>query len=92
MRQIAKEHGEKISEYGVEQQDGSVLTFNSEKEFFAHFDLPFIPPTVRAGTHEFDRVDQIADPCYNLLILKQICICIRHGQMAPIRFEKWGKH
>ncbi len=59
MRQIAKERGEKISEYGVEQQDGSVLTFNSEKEFFAHFNLPFIPPTVRAGTHEFDRVDQI---------------------------------
>ncbi|MFJ8262385.1 DNA polymerase/3'-5' exonuclease PolX [Rummeliibacillus sp. NPDC094406] len=59
MRQIAKERGEKISEYGVEQTDGSVLTFNSEKEFFAHFDLPFIPPTVRAGTHEFDRLDEI---------------------------------
>ncbi|MGX9135503.1 DNA polymerase/3'-5' exonuclease PolX [Rummeliibacillus sp. JY-2-4R] len=59
MRQIAKERGEKISEYGVEQQDGTVLTFNSEKEFFAHFNLPFIPPTVRAGTHEFDRLEQI---------------------------------
>ncbi|MGG0658015.1 DNA polymerase/3'-5' exonuclease PolX [Rummeliibacillus pycnus] len=59
MRQIAKERGEKISEYGVEQTDGSVLTFNSEKEFFAHFDLPFIPPTVRAGNHEFDRLDEI---------------------------------
>ena len=35
MRQIAKERGEKISEYGVEQQDGSILTFNTEKDFFA---------------------------------------------------------
>lgn len=59
MRQIAKERGEKISEYGVEQQDGSILTFNTEKDFFAHFDLPFIPPTVRAGTHEFERLDDI---------------------------------
>ena len=59
MRQIAKERGEKISEYGVEQSDGSVLTFNSEKEFFAHFDLPFIPPTVRAGNREFERLEEI---------------------------------
>lgn len=59
MRQIAKERGEKISEYGVEQSDGSVLTFHTEKDFFHHFDLPFIPPTVRAGTHEFDRLDDI---------------------------------
>ncbi|WP_102691123.1 DNA polymerase/3'-5' exonuclease PolX [Rummeliibacillus pycnus] len=59
MRQIAKERGEKISEYGVEQADGSVLTFHSEKEFFAHFDLPFIPPTVRAGNREFERLEQI---------------------------------
>lgn len=60
MRQIAKERGEKISEYGVEQPDGSVLTFASEEAFFAHFDLPFIPPTVRMGGKEFDRLDDLA--------------------------------
>lgn len=60
MRQIAKERGEKISEYGVEQADGSVLTFASEEAFFAHFDLPFIPPTVRMGGKEFDRLDDLA--------------------------------
>ncbi|MFG3611025.1 DNA polymerase/3'-5' exonuclease PolX [Rummeliibacillus stabekisii] len=61
MRQIAKEHGEKISEYGIEQQDGRVLTFDSETAFFAHYNLPFIPPTVRMGGKEFDRLDQIPD-------------------------------
>lgn len=61
MRQIAKEHGEKISEYGIEQQDGKVLTFDSETAFFAHYNLPFIPPTVRMGGKEFDRLDQIPD-------------------------------
>src|SRR5690606_33784998 len=42
MRQLAKERGEKISEYGVENvETGEVLTFNSEHDFFHHFDLPF---------------------------------------------------
>ena len=59
LRQIAKARGEKISEYGVEQEDGTVLTFASEPEFFAHFDLPFIPPAVRMGGKEFDRLDEL---------------------------------
>ncbi len=46
MRQLAKEQDKKISEYGVEQPDGTMKTFKSEEAFFAHFDLPFIPPTV----------------------------------------------
>ncbi|SEJ26760.1 DNA polymerase (family 10) [Bhargavaea ginsengi] len=59
MRQIAKERGEKISEYGVEQEDGSVLTFDSEENFFAHFGLPFIPPTVRKDGTELERTDEL---------------------------------
>ncbi|CDZ99648.1 DNA polymerase/3'-5' exonuclease PolX [Metalysinibacillus saudimassiliensis] len=55
MRQIAKERGEKISEYGVEQADGTVITFKTEADFFAHFDLPFIPPAIRTGREEFER-------------------------------------
>ncbi|MFL6517857.1 MAG: DNA polymerase/3'-5' exonuclease PolX, partial [Bacillus sp. (in: firmicutes)] len=43
MRQLAKERGEKISEYGVENvETGEIRTFSSEEEFFKHFDLPFI--------------------------------------------------
>ncbi|WP_010303679.1 DNA polymerase/3'-5' exonuclease PolX [Kurthia senegalensis] len=61
MRQLAKERNEKISEYGVEQADGSVLTFETEKAFFEHFDLPFIPPTLRAGHAEFERHSEIDD-------------------------------
>lgn len=59
MRQIAKERGEKISEYGVEQADGSVLTFDTEQAFFNHFALPFIPPTLRTGHAEFERHAEI---------------------------------
>lgn len=59
MRQIAKERGEKISEYGVEQANGTVLTFASEEAFFAHFHLPFIPPAVRTGGREFERFEEL---------------------------------
>lgn len=48
MRQLAKERGEKISEYGVENvETGEVVTFLSEEEFFHHFNLPLIPPEMR---------------------------------------------
>ncbi|KYG58127.1 DNA polymerase/3'-5' exonuclease PolX [Planococcus maritimus] len=59
MRQLAKAKKEKISEYGVEQEDGSVLTFETEEAFFAHFNLPFIPPTVREDGREIDRIDEL---------------------------------
>lgn len=68
MRQIAKDRGEKISEYGVEQADGTVLTFESEEAFFNHFDLPFIPPTLRVGTTEFERYTDIE----NLVTIEDI--------------------
>lgn len=60
MRQLAKAQGKKISEYGVEQPDGGVRTFDSEEAFFAHFDLPFIPPTVRESGKELDRLAELA--------------------------------
>lgn len=59
MRQLAKSRGEKISEYGVEQEDGTVLTFESEEDFFAHFDLPFIPPNLRQNGREIDRIKEL---------------------------------
>ncbi|MHA6259406.1 DNA polymerase/3'-5' exonuclease PolX [Sporosarcina sp. CAU 1771] len=60
MRQLAKSKGLKISEYGVEQEDGSVTTFESEEEFFNYFDLPFIPPAIRKNGTELDRSHEIA--------------------------------
>ncbi len=55
MRRLAKARGEKISEYGVEQEDGSLLTFEDEKGFFNHFGLAWISPECREGKEELDR-------------------------------------
>ncbi|MFC0187944.1 DNA polymerase/3'-5' exonuclease PolX [Fictibacillus aquaticus] len=53
MRQLAKERGEKISEYGVEVlETGEMLTFETEEEFYKHFGLEWIPPEIRDGTEE----------------------------------------
>ncbi|WP_084031644.1 DNA polymerase/3'-5' exonuclease PolX [Anaerobacillus arseniciselenatis] len=55
MRQLAKDRGEKISEYGVEDvETGKITTFASEEEFFRHFGLHFIPPEVREGDGEIE--------------------------------------
>ncbi|WP_036831708.1 DNA polymerase/3'-5' exonuclease PolX [Pontibacillus litoralis] len=56
MRQLAKEHKEKISEYGVENMEtGELKTFSTEQDFFAHFGLTFIPPEVRENNGEVER-------------------------------------
>lgn len=61
MRRIAKERGEKISEYGVENsKTGKVQTFQSEQEFFKHFDLPWIPPEIRLNGKEIDEIEEAA--------------------------------
>lgn len=57
MRQIAKEQGKKISEYGVELEDGTVQHFDTEQDFYAYFDLPFFPPTVREDGSEFSKIE-----------------------------------
>jgi DNA polymerase (family 10) len=55
MRQLAKENGEKISEYGIENEEtGEIKTFESEEEFFAHFGFSYIPPEVREGKKELE--------------------------------------
>ncbi|SFB16993.1 MULTISPECIES: DNA polymerase/3'-5' exonuclease PolX [unclassified Bacillus (in: firmicutes)] len=59
MRQLAKERGEKISEYGVENAEtGEILTFNSEEEFFNHFGVPFIPPPMREDGTEVEGLKE----------------------------------
>ena len=68
MRQLAKQQDKKISEYGVEQPDGTVQTFESEEAFYAHFDLPFIPPTIRESGKELERLEEIG----NLVTLDSI--------------------
>ncbi|WP_203361536.1 DNA polymerase/3'-5' exonuclease PolX [Bacillus sp. REN10] len=56
MRQLAKERGEKISEYGVEHNEtGEIKTFQSEEDFYHHFGLPWIPPEIREDGTEVER-------------------------------------
>ncbi|MGV3487987.1 MAG: DNA polymerase/3'-5' exonuclease PolX [Tuberibacillus sp.] len=74
LRRLAKERGEKISEYGVEQEDGTVLTFPTEKAFFQHFGLPFIPPEVRSGRDEIEKAKAGQD--FDLIDVNEI-----HGDL-----------
>lgn len=68
MRQLAKERGEKISEYGVEDlETGDVKTFESEEQFFTHFSLPYISPELREDGTE---VDQLPDSLISLEHIK----------------------
>lgn len=55
IRQYAKSRGEKINEYGIEvEETGETLTFPTEKAFFKHFGLNYIPPEVRENTGELE--------------------------------------
>lgn len=55
IRQLAKERGEKVSEYGIEQPDGSLLQLDSEAAIYEHFNSPYIAPPMRVDGSEFDR-------------------------------------
>ncbi|XJZ26421.1 DNA polymerase/3'-5' exonuclease PolX [Bacillota bacterium Lsc_1132] len=60
MRQLAKERGEKISEYGVENSEtGKILTFSTEEKFYQHFGLPSIPPEMREDGREVEETAAI---------------------------------
>lgn len=59
MRQIAKQRGERISEYGVENKEtGEIVTFSSEEAFYRHFGLPWFPPEIREDGTEIDRYSE----------------------------------
>lgn len=55
MRQLAKERGEKISEYGVENiETGEIKTFETEADFYSYFSLPHFSPEIREDGTEVD--------------------------------------
>lgn len=59
MRQLAKSRGEKINEYGIENEEtGEILTFSTEKEFYNHFELNYIPPEVRENMGEVESFNE----------------------------------
>ncbi|MCI2773304.1 DNA polymerase/3'-5' exonuclease PolX [Staphylococcus petrasii] len=55
IRQLAKAKQEKVSEYGIEQQDGTLLQFQSEAEIYQHFGSEWIDPAMREDGSEFDK-------------------------------------
>ncbi|MCL1630579.1 DNA polymerase/3'-5' exonuclease PolX [Sporolactobacillus sp. CPB3-1] len=62
LRRLAKTRHEKISEYGIERSDGSVLTFDSETAIYNYFGLTYIPPQVREGKQEIEWAQEGALP------------------------------
>ncbi|WYP25466.1 DNA polymerase/3'-5' exonuclease PolX [Alkalihalobacillus sp. FSL W8-0930] len=53
LRQLAKERGEQISEYGVlDKETGETTTFKDEEAFYGHFGLAYVPPEARLGRDE----------------------------------------
>lgn len=55
MRQLAKDRGEKISEYGVENvETNEIRTFDTEEEFYQYFNLPHFSPEIREDGTEVD--------------------------------------
>ncbi|MDT3994964.1 DNA polymerase/3'-5' exonuclease PolX [Mammaliicoccus fleurettii] len=55
IRQLAKQRNEKVSEYGIEEKNGNIITYQSEKEIYDHYNVPYIPPTMREDGTEFDK-------------------------------------
>ncbi|MHD0398027.1 DNA polymerase/3'-5' exonuclease PolX [Staphylococcus simulans] len=55
IRQLAKARGEKVSEYGIEQPDGTLLQLESEAAIYEHFGHEWIAPPMRVDGSEFDR-------------------------------------
>src|SRR5690625_3832836 len=90
LRQLAKQRGEKISEYGVEVvATNELLTFETESDFFNHFQLHSIPPEVRedqgeliAYEHEVSLVEQSQ--------IGAIYTCIRRGVMVDNQSKRWS--
>ncbi|WP_275899460.1 DNA polymerase/3'-5' exonuclease PolX [Bacillus piscicola] len=69
IRQLAKQQGEKVSEYGIEHAEtGEMKTFRSEAAFFAHFGLHYIPPEARLGK---DEIECYKEP-YDTITLQDI--------------------
>src|SRR5699024_8561157 len=55
-RQLAKEQGEKINEYGVTSESSDeVRTCSSEEAFFNHFNVHYIPPESRTNGLEVTK-------------------------------------
>lgn len=54
IRQIAKDKGWKINEYGLFDENDNLLESQSETKIYELLDLQFVPPTLRSGSQEIE--------------------------------------
>lgn len=57
IRQRAKQMGYKVSEYGMEEEEGKTITFTSEEELFSLLQLPYIVPELREDQGEIEQAE-----------------------------------
>src|SRR5699024_9224055 len=73
MRQLAKQRGEKINEYGVEvEATDELLQFSSEEAFFAHFNVGYIPPEMRENMGEIETFGQTYEPLKRHMVYRDL--------------------
>ena len=96
IRQMAKAQNEKISEYGIEQQDGSLLQLQSEEEIYQHFGKEWIAPALREDGSEFDKdlsdIITLDDGSYYIQSEEEIYQHLRNGlhplYVKTVEFDK----
>ena len=54
LREFAQRKGLKVSEYGIEDDAGTITTCEHETDVYATLGLQFIPPEIRLGLDEID--------------------------------------
>jgi len=54
LREFAKRKGLKVSEYGIEDEAGAVITCTDEASVYSSLGLQYIPPEMRLGLDEID--------------------------------------
>lgn len=61
LRTLAKNKDLSLSEHGIKDKKGKVTKFTTEKGFYRHLGLPWIPPEIRLGLDEIDlaKKDQL---------------------------------
>lgn len=57
LRERAAAVGLKLTERGLFRKDGSAVPCNDEEDIYQALGLPYIPPELREGRHEFDLPD-----------------------------------
>jgi DNA polymerase (family 10) len=62
LREYAQRKGLKVSEYGIEDEGGTVVTCEDEAHVYAALGLQFIPPELRVGLDEVDLARRNALP------------------------------